>query len=203
VTILAILGWVLAALVGAVAWRFREEALRAETERRALAERTRSALLEAEASLRRVRDESDRARPFAAEPILRELVEVVDDLDRALAAGEGGIGVAMIQRRSLALLRRHGAERIESLEQPLDPTCHEAVATRPVEGPPGRVVAELAAGYRLHGRLLRAARVVVAVEPVTEPVVAPVAEPVAEPVTEPVTEPAGAAAEPTRPPDET
>lgn len=156
-----LLGWLLAGGAGWAAWTQHRRAVVAEAERRALTDRARLAVTEAEASLRRVRDESERLRPFAAEPVLRDLLEVVDNLERALAAGEGGEGVAMIHRQSVELLRRHGAERIESLDRPFDPALHEAVATAPGAAP-DRVVAEVCAGWRLNGRLLRAARVVVA-----------------------------------------
>lgn len=151
--------------LGIWAWKLREELMAARTElaevraeRAALVERTRAALGEAEASLKRTREEADRARPFAAEPVLRDLLELVDTLDRAVAAGEGA-GVEFARRQSIALLGRHGAQRIDSVDQPFDPSHHEAIDTAP--GPSDRVVVEVAAGYRLHGRLLRAARVVV------------------------------------------
>jgi molecular chaperone GrpE len=169
VEFVALLGWLLAIVAAFVAWELRGRLQRAEAERRAVLERTREALADAEASVRRVREEADRARPFAAEPVLRDLLAIVDDLDRAVAAGEGGAGVAMIQRQSVDLLRRHGAERVSALEQPFDPAAHEAVSTAPAAGAPNRVLAELSAGYRLHGRLLRPARVVVTVEAPTEP----------------------------------
>jgi molecular chaperone GrpE len=67
------------------------------------------------------------------------------------------------------LSQSRGAERITCVDQPFDPLTHEAVATAPAEGAPHRVLVEVSAGYRLHSRLLRAARVVVAVpvEPAT------------------------------------
>jgi molecular chaperone GrpE len=189
--LLAALGWLVAIALGGVAWNLRGRLLQADAERRAMVDRTREALVDAEASVRRVRDEAERARPFAAEPVLRDLLTIIDDLDRAIAAGEGGAGVAMIQRQSVDLLRRHGAERLTCVEQPFDPSTHEAVATAPSAGPANRVVAELSAGYRLHGRLLRPARVVVAIE-------APGARP-AEPPDAPE---AGRAREPSEPPQE-
>lgn len=160
-----ILGWVVAVVCGAIAGWLALRLKRVEADHAALLLRTRAALQDAEAATRRIREEAERARPFAAEPVLRDVLEVVDNLDRALAAGEGGDGVAMIHRQSLDLLRRHGAERFDSVEQPFDPASHEAVATATDAGAPHRVVAEVSAGYRLHGRLLRAARVVVTVPP--------------------------------------
>ena len=173
----AAVGWMMAIGAGLWAWRLRDALVAADAERVAVVTRGHAALqaalqaagAESDATLRRIRDESDRARPFAAEPVLRDVLELVDNLDRAMAAGEGGTGVVMIHRQSLDLLRRHGAERITCVDQPFDPLTHEAVATAPAEGAPHRVLVEVSAGYRLHSRLLRAARVVVAVpvEPAT------------------------------------
>lgn len=155
---LAGLGWIAAVGLGIWAWRLQQELRVAQAERTALLDRTRTALTEAEASLRRTREEAERARPFAAEPVLRDLLELVDTLDRAVAAGEGA-GVEFARRQSLTLLDRHGAERIDALDQPFDPKHHEAIDTAP--GPTDRVLVQVSAGYRLNGRLLRAARVVV------------------------------------------
>jgi molecular chaperone GrpE (heat shock protein)/GrpB-like predicted nucleotidyltransferase (UPF0157 family) len=159
----AAIGWLLAGVALAAAWQFFGRFRRAESELTALRDRTRLALSDAEASIRRIRDDSDRARLFAAEPVLRDVLELVDSLDRAVASGEGGPGVERIHRQSVDLLKRHGAVRIRCVDQPFDPREHEAVATSPAPGPPQRVLAELAAGYHLHARLLRPARVVVAV----------------------------------------
>lgn len=160
--LVAWIGWPLALAAAWWAWSLHTRLGAVEAERAALVERTRAALGEAEASLRRTREESERARPFAAEPVLRDLLELVDTLDRAVAAGEGA-GVEFARRQSLSLLQRHGAERIDAVDQPFDPSHHDAIDTAP--GPADRVITEVAAGYRLHGRLLRAARVIVGKDP--------------------------------------
>ena len=60
-------------------------------------------------------------------------------------------------------LRDHGLERIDALHRPVDPAIHQALLQQPTdEHPPGTVVEEVAKGYRLQDRVVRAAKVVVA-----------------------------------------
>ena len=120
----------------------------------------------------RKRSERERreAIRYAAAAPLGELLEVLDNLERALAAGGSAddlkLGVEMTMRQLEEVLKRHGVERFDALGQPFDPVHHEAVSRREdagVEEP--TVVEELQRGYRLHERLLRPSRVVVAVPP--------------------------------------
>ena len=118
------------------------------------------------------RDRDDYVR-YASESLLRDLVPVLDNLDRALAAArtEGGAtglreGVELIQRELLKVLERAGVTRYSALGAPFDPTRHEAVAR--VVNPqvtPNTVVDETLPGYMLHQRVLRPALVSVAVPP--------------------------------------
>ncbi len=114
----------------------------------------------------------------AAADLIRELLPVLDDLERALAAArpaaddpeEAGDplaqlrhGVELIHRQLLEALRRRGVEALEVVGQPFDPNWHEAVVQEPAEGrPDGEVIGEVRRGYRLASRLLRAAMVRVA-----------------------------------------
>jgi len=110
----------------------------------------------------------------AAADLLRDLLPVVDDLERALEAEPGPAadgdrfarfreGVELIHRQLLDVMRRRGAEPFESLGQPFDPSWHEAVASEPANGrPDGEIVDEIRRGYRLGSRLLRPAMVRVA-----------------------------------------
>lgn len=105
---------------------------------------------------------------YAASAPLGDLLEVVDNLERALAAGGSAddlkLGVEMTLRQLEDVLRRHGIEGVPAAGQRFDPAYHEAVSRLvdpDVEAP--TVVEELQRGYRLHDRLLRPARVVVAV----------------------------------------
>lgn len=123
----------------------------------------------------RKRAERERAelRRYAVAEAMRDLLEVVDNLERAAAAGGSADdlkqGVEMVLRQLLDVLRRHGAVPFESLGEPFDPALHEAVSRQEsADASEPRVAAELQKGYRLHERLLRPARVVVAV-PAEEP----------------------------------
>jgi molecular chaperone GrpE len=131
------------------------------------------ALAEADNARRRAqRDREDYVR-YANESLIRDLIPVLDNLDRALAAAraEGGAsglreGVELIQRELLKILERAGVTRYSALGAPFDPTRHEAVAR--VVSPavaPNTVVDEVVPGYLLHNRVLRAALVSVAVAP--------------------------------------
>lgn len=131
------------------------------------------ALAEADNIRRRAqRDREDYVR-YANESLLRDLVPVLDNLDRALAAARtdgsaNGLreGVELIQRELLKVLERAGVARYSALGAPFDPTRHEAVAR--VVNPhvaPNTVVDEVLPGYMLHNRVLRAALVSVAVAP--------------------------------------
>lgn len=113
------------------------------------------------------RERRDAVR-YAASAPLGDLLEVVDNLERALAAGGSAddlkLGVEMTLRQLEEVLRRHGIEGVPAAGQRFDPAHHEAVSRLvdpDVEAP--TVVEELQRGYRLHDRLLRPARVVVAV----------------------------------------
>ena len=131
------------------------------------------ALAEAENFKRRTQRERDESVRYANESLLRDLIPVLDNLDRALGAAraagraEGVVGgVELIQREMLKVLERAGVTRYSALGQPFDPTRHEAIA-RVVsqDAKPGTVVGETMPGYLLHNRVLRAALVAVAAAP--------------------------------------
>ncbi|MBI2216661.1 MAG: nucleotide exchange factor GrpE [Candidatus Rokubacteria bacterium] len=131
------------------------------------------ALAEVDNARRRAqRDREDYVR-YAAESLVRDLIPVLDNLDRALdaarAAGNAPSvvdGVELIKREFLRVLERAGVTRYSAIGQPFDPTRHEAF-TRVVsaDAAPDTVVAETAPGYVLNGRVLRPAMVAVAAAP--------------------------------------
>lgn len=122
---------------------------------------------------KRVQRDLAEERRYAHAAFARELLPVLDNLQRALGAarqaGEGGPliqGVTLVRSQLLELLRRHGITPIEPLGQPFDPQTHEAVLQQPrADVAPGTVVQVLEPGYRLHDRVLRPARVAVAALP--------------------------------------
>jgi len=131
------------------------------------------ALAETENVRRRTQRDREEYVRYANESLLRDLVPVLDNLDRALGAARAtndpsGVvgGVELIQRELLKVLERAGVTRYSALGQPFDPTRHEAIArVVSADAKPGTVVAETLPGYQLHNRVLRAALVSVAAAP--------------------------------------
>lgn len=107
----------------------------------------------------------------AAADLIRDLLPIMDDLERAMAAaranagGEHALlrGVELTHRQLLDQLRRRGVEPIEAVGQMFDPELHESVAAEPAAGKPdGEILEEYRRGYRAGGRLLRPSMVKVA-----------------------------------------
>ena len=106
----------------------------------------------------------------------RELLPVLDNLQRALDAAQQQAenspmvqGVALVRSQLLEIFGRFGITSIEALGQPFDPHLHESVSQQTrADVAPGMVVAVLQPGYRLHERVLRPAKVVVAAPPAHE-----------------------------------
>ena len=106
---------------------------------------------------------------YGNEDLLRALLPIVDNMDRALkhcndpAEGDPLVeGVCMIEGMLQQLLDRFGVKPIEALDQQFDPTIHEAIARTPMPGKDENMVVEvLERGYMYRDRLLRPAKVVV------------------------------------------
>jgi molecular chaperone GrpE len=98
---------------------------------------------------------------------VRELLPVVDNLERALATAHGNEqhlaeGVRLVHSELVALLERNGIEQFDPKGESFDPAVHEALSTRSEEGAePGTVLDVVEKGYRANGAVLRPARVVV------------------------------------------
>ncbi len=117
---------------------------------------------------RRRKQDMETIAQVSQESLVRNILPVLDDIDRALAASqERGAdpfrsGLLMIRDRLWQTLEREGLEAVEALGAPFDPELHEAVATRPGEDrPPGTILEVIVPGYRFRGRVLRHAQVVV------------------------------------------
>jgi molecular chaperone GrpE len=104
------------------------------------------------------------------EKLLLKFIEILDNLDRALEAAEQTYagnplieGLILVRTQLLQTLQQEGLERVPVLGLPYDPAFSEAVGTQPVQDPEHDhvVVREMLRGYRLHGRVARASRVVV------------------------------------------
>ena len=105
---------------------------------------------------------------YAMAGVIKDLLPVLDNFDRALEHAEEGDdfhkGVALIYKQLFDVLKRHGVRMIEESNVRFDPNIHEAVVTEEDASVPNHtVVAILQKGYFLHDRLLRPAMVKVAV----------------------------------------
>ena len=136
--------------------------------------------LRAHAELENVRKRTQReiadVRRFAALPLLRDLLTVADNLDRAIAAAERsdqnqGLleGVRMVAQQLHVMLENHGCTRIDADGQPFDPHFHEAILQQPSsQVPAGTIIHVAQNGYQLNGRVIRPSQVIVAAAPPTD-----------------------------------
>ena len=112
---------------------------------------------------RRTEQEKAETQQYASAQLLKKLLPVVDDFDRALQAAPSNDpwveGVRMIDRKLHALLEAEGVTPIESLGQPFDPALHEAVAYEQGGEGDDVVAEEFARGYKHRDRVLRHAMV--------------------------------------------
>jgi molecular chaperone GrpE len=122
---------------------------------------------EFENSRKRVLRDQESLVARAHERLVRELLPVLDDLERALAAAEEHEeakleeGVRLVHRELKAALDREGVAEIET-DGHFDPHVHEALLSQPSEAEEGSVLEVLQKGYKLGDHVLRPARVVVA-----------------------------------------
>jgi molecular chaperone GrpE len=122
---------------------------------------------------KRARRELEDERRYATLPLLRDLLPVVDNIQRAIEAAEKtpqaeGLlsGVKLVAQSLLGVLARHDCKKIEALDQPFDPAIHEAISQQVVaDKEPGTVVLVAQDGYVLHDRVVRPAQVIVSKAP--------------------------------------
>lgn len=122
---------------------------------------------ESENMQKRAERELEKFRRFSQERIMQDLLPVIDSLEQGLASGGDADRVAegMVLTRKLFLqaLEKHGLEMLDPQGEVFDPNWHEAMATQPTgDAAPETVIQVLQKGFRLHDRLLRPARVIVA-----------------------------------------
>ncbi|GMV14091.1 MAG: nucleotide exchange factor GrpE [Polyangiaceae bacterium] len=139
----------------AEAAKFREQLLRTAADFDNFRKRTRKELTDAE-----IRGRED---------LLKDLLPVFDNLERAMSHADAATdvqaladGLRMVSRQFLDTLGKLGIERVQSVGQPFDPAVHEAIQhLESADHPAGVVLTEVQAGYRQAERLLRPALVVV------------------------------------------
>ncbi len=117
------------------------------------------------------RDTEDQIR-FAALPIVGEILQVRDNLVRAIDAAENSAGeaptdglrdgVRMLIKQFDDTLGRHGITAIKSVGETFDPNFHQAISQMPsTEYPAGSIAYEAATGFQMHGRVVRPSQVIV------------------------------------------
>ncbi len=108
---------------------------------------------------------------FASEEVIRKLLPVLDDFDRALKAFETATGadqalkdgMVLIHNKFFSLLQQQGLQPMRAVGEPFDTDFHEAVTNIPAPKPEdkGKIVDVIEKGYLLHGKVIRFAKVVV------------------------------------------
>jgi molecular chaperone GrpE len=119
---------------------------------------------------KRAQKERDDVQKFGIERVVKDLLPVLDNLDRALAAASAddplAAGVRLVRAGFEQALARHGVKGFSAMGQPFDPAHHEALLqVERADVAPGTVVMEHARGYTLNDRLVRPAMVGVAAPP--------------------------------------
>jgi molecular chaperone GrpE len=119
-----------------------------------------------------IKERSD-LQKYGAERFVRDLLEVVDNFDRAVAVTPKAdglsnyvAGVQMIAKELKSLLQKHAVVAEECLHQPFDPSRHEAIGSEvTTEVQPGHITKVVKSAYWYHDKLLRPAQVMVAMAP--------------------------------------
>lgn len=147
----------------------REDLLAKDEEIKQLKDKVLRIAAEMENTRKRLERERTEGISFANENLIREMLPVMDNLERAIqhaeqdAEGQSLLdGVRMTAKSFLDILAKFGAAPFESLGKPFDPKYHEAIMQQEAPDVPNNtVIQEYQKGYTLHDRLLRPAMVVV------------------------------------------
>ena len=127
---------------------------------------------------KRTKRELEDARYDAKVKTLKEMLPVVDNLERAIEHAGGGAdgknnpiveGVQLVLRQFQTAFERLDVVAVDAQDKPFDPNVHEAISQQESEAPPGTIVQVLQRGYKIGERLLRPALVVVAKPPAAKP----------------------------------
>jgi molecular chaperone GrpE len=134
-------------------------------------------VLRLQAEMQNLRNRTSREiadeRRYAALPVLRDLLPVVDNIDRAIEAAEKAgeaenllEGFRLVRQQLMTTLGRHQCEPIPAEGQPFDPNFHQAILQQTsAEVPAGHVMHVAQSGYKLHDRVVRPAQVIVSSGP--------------------------------------
>ena len=115
-------------------------------------------------------------RRYAPMSVMRDLLPVVDNIDRAIEAAEQTNeaaslleGFKLVRQQLMTVLEQHHCKPIEAVGQPFDPQIHEAILQQPSDQQPANhVLQETQSGYQLHDRVVRASQVIVSNGPASD-----------------------------------
>src|SRR3954471_11600943 len=136
-------------------------------------------LLRLQAEMQNLRNRTSREiadeRKYAALPVVRDLLPVVDNIDRAIEAAEKAgeaenllAGFRLVKQQLHTLLNNHQVEAIAAENEIFDPNFHQAILQQPsADVPAGQVMMVTQAGYKMHDRVVRPAQVIVSAGPTT------------------------------------
>lgn len=140
-----------------------------EAEKEALRSRA-----ELENARKRLQRDAEQQVRYANLPLVRDLLDAMDNLNRAVEAAKTDAGnaqvlldgVKLVSRQFADVLAKYACKPIESAGKPFDPNYHEAIAQMPSPTvPSGCVAQEVAIGYMLHDRVIRPSQVIVSTGP--------------------------------------
>lgn len=121
---------------------------------------------------KRAARDQENARKYGVEKLAGELLTVLDSLEAGLEAGANATVEDLVAGKEATLnllrstLEKHGVSEVDPEGEPFDPKLHEAMSMQQsTTAEPGSVLTVVQKGYELNGRLLRPARVIVAMEP--------------------------------------
>jgi molecular chaperone GrpE len=134
-------------------------------------------LLRLQAEMQNLRNRTSREiadeRRYAALPVLRDLLPVVDNIDRAIDAAEKAVeaenllaGFRLVKQQLHTILTNHNAELIPAEGEVFDPNFHQAILQQPsAEVPAGNIIMVTQPGYKIHDRVIRPSQVIVSSGP--------------------------------------
>jgi molecular chaperone GrpE len=140
-----------------------------------LRDRELKAQAELENFRRRILRDVDGQLKYAALPLVTDLLDVLDNLNRAIDSATPGssieglaAGVKLVQQQFVNVLSKHHCKQIPGVGKPFDPNVHQAIAQQPSDAhSAGSVMVEHSTGYTLHERVVRPSMVVVSTGPVS------------------------------------
>jgi molecular chaperone GrpE len=136
-------------------------------------------LLRLQAEVQNLRNRTSREiadeRKYAALPVVRDLLPVVDNIDRAIEAAEKAgeaenllAGFRLVKQQLHTILNNHQVELIAAENEIFDPNFHQAILQQPsADVPAGQVMMVTQPGYKMHERVIRPAQVIVSAGPTT------------------------------------